>query len=183
VSAFRTQVPRSGVGLLPPRRLRASIQKLLPLATWPCRDFRAAYLCVFWDVSRLTRQRRNTVQTKQTITLSGTVSNSVTSRISKKSRNNTDFGIAIISDCNLQAFQYNVVAFGKQGHFAKALQAGTRSKLVIQAQSNETISPLSHSSPQPSRDRFVKSHASSASEPEIDWWIMRPRTPSQCRQP
>jgi hypothetical protein len=55
------------------------------------------------------------VQTKQTITLSGTVSNSVTSRISKKSRNNTDFGIAIISDCNLQAFQYNVVAFGKQG--------------------------------------------------------------------
>jgi hypothetical protein len=36
---------------------------------------------------------------------------------------------------NLQAFHYNVVAFGKQGHFAKSLQTGTRIKLVVQAQS------------------------------------------------
>jgi hypothetical protein len=42
---------------------------------------------------------------------------------------------AIISDRNLQAFHYNVVAFGKQGHFAKPLQIGTRIKLVVQAQS------------------------------------------------
>ena len=31
-------------------------------------------------------------------------------------------------------FHYNVVAFGKQGHFAKPLQKGTRIKLVVQAQ-------------------------------------------------
>ncbi len=30
---------------------------------------------------------------------------------------------------------YNVVAFGKQGHFAKPLHKGTLIKLVIQAQS------------------------------------------------
>jgi hypothetical protein len=47
----------------------------------------------------------------------------------------TAFGVAIISDRNLQAFHYNVVAFGKQGHFAKPLQTGTRIKLVVQAQS------------------------------------------------
>jgi hypothetical protein len=45
------------------------------------------------------------------------------------------FGVAIIADRNLQAFHYNVVAFGKQGHFAKPLQKGTRIKLVVQAQS------------------------------------------------
>ena len=73
------------------------------------------------------------MQTKQTITLFGTVSNSATSHISKNGRKYTDFGIAIISDCNLQAFHYNVVAFGKQGHFAKPLQVGTRSKLAVQA--------------------------------------------------
>ena len=75
------------------------------------------------------------MQTQQTITLFGTVSNSATSRISKNGRKYTAFGVAIISDRNLQAFHYNVVAFGKQGHFAKLLQEGTRIKLVIQAQS------------------------------------------------
>ena len=75
------------------------------------------------------------MQTQQTITLFGTVSNSATSRTSKNGRKYTAFGVAIISDRNLQAFHYNVVAFGKQGHFAKPLQTGTRIKLVVQAQS------------------------------------------------
>src|ERR1700679_3930647 len=80
-------------------------------------------------------KRRNTMQIKQTITLFGTVSNSATSRISRNGRKYTAFGVAIISDRNLQAFHYNVVAFGKQGSFAKRLQTGTRIKLVVQAQS------------------------------------------------
>jgi hypothetical protein len=63
------------------------------------------------------------MQTQQTVTLFGTVSNSATSRISKNGRKYTAFGVAIISDRNQQAFHYNVVAFGKQGHFAKPLQA------------------------------------------------------------
>jgi len=75
------------------------------------------------------------MQTQQTITLFGTVSNSATSRISKNGRKYTAFGVAIISDRNQQAFHYNVVAFGKQDHFAKPLQTGTRIKLVVQAQS------------------------------------------------
>ena len=75
------------------------------------------------------------MQTQQTITLFGTVSNSATSRISKNGRKYTAFGVAILSDRNLQAFHYNVVAFCKQGHFAKQLQTGTRIKLVVQAQS------------------------------------------------
>jgi DUF1009 family protein len=85
------------------------------------------------------------MQIKQTITLFGTVSNSATSRISRHGRKYTAFGVAIISDRNLQAFHYNVVAFGKQGHFAKQLQTGTRIKLVVQAQSqpdNIAIIPL-----------------------------------------
>ena len=75
------------------------------------------------------------MQTQQTITFFGTVSNSATSRTSKTGRKYTAFGVSIISDRNLQAFHYNVVAFGKQGHFAKPLQKGTRIKLVAQAQS------------------------------------------------
>ena len=44
---------------------------------------------------------------------------------------------------NQQAFHYHVVAFGKQGHFAKPLHTGTRIKLVVQAQSQpENISTL-----------------------------------------
>jgi hypothetical protein len=50
------------------------------------------------------------MQTQQTITLFGTVSNSATSRISINGRKYTAFGVAIISDRNLQAFHYNVVA-------------------------------------------------------------------------
>jgi hypothetical protein len=75
------------------------------------------------------------MQTQQTITFFGTVSNSATSRISRNGREYTAFGVSIISDRNLQAFHYNVVAWGKQGHFAKPLQRGTRVKLVIRAQS------------------------------------------------
>ena len=75
------------------------------------------------------------MQTQQTITLFGTVSNSAISRISKSGRKYTAFGVVIISDRNLQAFHYNVVAWGKQGRFAQPLQRGTRVKLVIQAQS------------------------------------------------
>ena len=75
------------------------------------------------------------MQTLQTITLFGTVSNSATSRTSKTGRKYTAFGISIISDRDRQAFHYNVVAFGKQGHFAKQFQTGTRIKLVVQAQS------------------------------------------------
>ena len=75
------------------------------------------------------------MQTQQTVTLFGTVSNSATSRTSKTGRKYTAFGVAIISDPDLQAFHYNVVAFGKQGHFAKQIQTGTRIKLVVRAQS------------------------------------------------
>jgi hypothetical protein len=75
------------------------------------------------------------MQTQKTITLLGTVSNSAASRTSKTGRKYTAFGVSIISDRNLQAFHYNVGAFGKQGHFAQQLQTGTRIKLVVQAQS------------------------------------------------
>ncbi len=75
------------------------------------------------------------MQTQQTITLFGTVSNPSISRTSKNGRKYTAFGVSIISDRNLEAFYYNVVAWGKQGHFAKPLQKDTRVKLVIQAQS------------------------------------------------
>jgi hypothetical protein len=43
------------------------------------------------------------MQTQQTITLFGTVSNSATSRISKNGRKYTAFGVAIIPDRNLRA--------------------------------------------------------------------------------
>ena len=54
------------------------------------------------------------MQTQQAITFFGTVSNSATSRTSKTGRRYIAFGVSIISDRNLQAFHYNVVAFGKQ---------------------------------------------------------------------
>ena len=75
------------------------------------------------------------MQTLQTITFFGTVSNAATSRTPKTGRKYTAFGVAILSERNLQAFHYNVIAFGKQGHFAKQLQTGTRIKLVVQAHS------------------------------------------------
>ena len=75
------------------------------------------------------------MQTQQTTTLFGTVSNSAISRTSKNGRKYTAFGVSIISDRNLHAFHYNVVAWGKQGRFAQPLQKGTRVMLVIQAQS------------------------------------------------
>ena len=62
------------------------------------------------------------MQTQQTITFFGTVSYPAISRTSKNGRKYTAFGVSIISDRNLQAFHYNVVAWGKQGHFAKPLQ-------------------------------------------------------------
>ena len=75
------------------------------------------------------------MQTLKTITLFATVSNSASSRTSKNGRNYTAFGVSILSEDRHQTFHYNVVAFGKQGHFAKPLQTGTRIKLVVQAQS------------------------------------------------
>ncbi len=75
------------------------------------------------------------MQTQQIINFFGTVSNSATSRTSKTGSKYTVFGVSIVSDRNLQAFHYNVVAFGKQSYFAKQLQTGTRIKLVVQAQS------------------------------------------------
>ena len=75
------------------------------------------------------------MQTQQTITLFGTISNPAVTRTSKTGRKYAAFGVSIISDRNLQAFHYNVVAWGKQGDFAKPLQKGTRVKLVIRAQS------------------------------------------------
>jgi hypothetical protein len=71
------------------------------------------------------------MQTQQTITLFGTVSNSASSRISKNGHKYTAFGVSIIADRNLQAFHYNVVAFGKQGqtprnrHSHQASRSGT----------------------------------------------------------
>jgi hypothetical protein len=85
------------------------------------------------------------MQTLQTITLFGTVSNSATSRVSKNGRKYTAFGVSIISERNQPAFHYNVVAWDKQGYFAKPLLRGTRIKLVVQAQSqpdNIAIVPL-----------------------------------------
>ena len=67
------------------------------------------------------------MQTLKIITFLGTVSNPATSRTSKNGRNYTAFGVSILQ----QTFHYNVVAFGKQGHFASKLQKDTRIKLVI----------------------------------------------------
>ena len=75
------------------------------------------------------------MQTLRTITFIATVSNSATSRTSKSGRSYTAFGVSILSDDRHQTFHYNVVAFGKQGHFAKPLQKGTRIKHVVQAHS------------------------------------------------
>ena len=75
------------------------------------------------------------MQTLKTITFFATVSNSATSRTSKNGRSYTAFGVSILDNNRQRTFHYNVVAFGKQGHFAKPLQKGTRIKLVIQAQS------------------------------------------------
>ena len=75
------------------------------------------------------------MQTVQSISLFATVSNDATSRTASNGRKYTAFGVAIIADRNRPAFHYNVIAWGKQGHFAKALAKGTRIKLAVQAQS------------------------------------------------
>ena len=64
------------------------------------------------------------MQTQSIITVFGTISNLATSRISQKGRKYNAFGVAVISDRNSQAFHFNVVAFGKQGHFGRPLQIG-----------------------------------------------------------
>jgi single-stranded DNA-binding protein len=82
------------------------------------------------------------MQTQQRITLFGTVSNPAVSRTSKNGRKYTAFGVSMIYDRNRQEFSYNVVAWGKQGHFAKSLLKGTRIKIIIQAQSQpDNIAP------------------------------------------
>jgi len=70
------------------------------------------------------------MQPQQTITLFGTVSNSATSRISKNGRKYTAFGVAIISDRNLQAFHYtSLPAVGRaappEGNSHQASRPGT----------------------------------------------------------
>jgi hypothetical protein len=65
------------------------------------------------------------MQTLKVITLYGTVSNSATSRVSRNGRKYTAFGVAILDSQRQHTFHYNVVAFGRQGHFAKPLQKGT----------------------------------------------------------
>ncbi len=90
------------------------------------------------------------MQTLKTITLFATVSNSLR-RTSKNGRNYTAFGVSILDNDRTRIFHYNVVAFGKQGHFAKPLQKGTR-----QARDPGTISPItspSHFSQQASCGR------------------------------
>jgi hypothetical protein len=91
------------------------------------------------------------MQTQQTITLFGTVSNTATSRTSKTGRKYTAFGVSMIYDRNRQEFSYNVVAWGKQGHFAKSLQKGTRIKLVIHAQSQPPTPPTLRATVTPGR--------------------------------
>jgi hypothetical protein len=67
------------------------------------------------------------MQTQQTITIFGTVSNSASSRITKNGRKYTAFGVAVISDRNLQAFSYNVVAWGKEGTSSSPSRRGLAS--------------------------------------------------------
>jgi hypothetical protein len=84
------------------------------------------------------------MQTQQTITLFGTVSNSDTNRLSRNGRKVHRLR-RLVSERNQRAFHYNVVAWGKQGHFAKPLQKAPCIKLVVQAQSqpdNIAIIPL-----------------------------------------
>jgi hypothetical protein len=83
------------------------------------------------------------MQTQQTITLFGTVSNSASSRITRNGRKYTAFGVAIIGDRNLQAFSYNVVAWGKEGHFAESIQKGTLIDRHVKAISLAELAPLS----------------------------------------
>ena len=75
------------------------------------------------------------MQTVQNITVFATVSNDATSRTASNGRKYTAFGVAIIADRNRAPFHYNVIAWGKQGHFTKTLAKGTRIKLAVRAQS------------------------------------------------
>ena len=138
-SAFRTRVPRpTGFGLLPPRRLRVPTPKTSSLgnAAMP-RLGSSAPLRPYGMCVPSNRAKGETPCRLNRPSPSSAPSSSflATSRISKNGREYTAFGVSIISDRNLQAFHYNVVAFGKQGHFANPLQKGTRIKLVVQAQS------------------------------------------------
>jgi hypothetical protein len=85
------------------------------------------------------------MQTLKTITFFATVSNAATSRTSKNGRRYSAFGVSILNQERNRTFHYNVVTFGKQGHFAGKLQKGTRIKLVVQAESqpdNSATLPL-----------------------------------------
>ncbi|WP_035356966.1 single-stranded DNA-binding protein [Edaphobacter aggregans] len=80
-----------------------------------------------------------------TITLFGTISKTATARTSKNGRKYTAFGFSVIPQKGSAPLHYNVVAFGKQGHFAKELASGTRVKLAVQAHSqpdNNATTPL-----------------------------------------
>ncbi len=96
------------------------------------------------------------MQTLKTITLFATVSNSASSRTSKNGRNYTAFGVSILDNDRIRSFHYNVVAFDKQGHFAKPLQKGTRINSSCRHNPSPTTSTASRSSPQPLCGRFVR---------------------------
>jgi hypothetical protein len=51
------------------------------------------------------------------------------------------------------------VAFGKQGHFASHSRRAPASSWSSRRSLSQTTSPPSHSSPQPSCDRFVRLHS------------------------
>jgi hypothetical protein len=85
------------------------------------------------------------MQTPTTISLYATISNDAVKRTSKNGRDYTAFGIAVISERDRQAYHYNVVAFGRPGHFAQHLQRGAQVKLAIHAYSqpdNDASIPL-----------------------------------------
>jgi len=85
------------------------------------------------------------MQKPATITFFATVSNPAASRISKNGHPYSAFGIALLSDRDLEPFHYNVVAFGNAGQFAKSLSRGERIVLSVQAYSqpdNNATIPL-----------------------------------------
>jgi hypothetical protein len=85
------------------------------------------------------------MQNQPSLTCFATISNDAVTRTAKNGREYAAFGIAMLSFPDMQAFHYNVVAFGKAGAYAKTLQRGAQVKLAIQAYSqpdNDASIPL-----------------------------------------
>ena len=113
------------------------LRKLLPLATRLHRDLGAAPLCApSGCVSRASGQKGETpCRPKRPSCSSPLSATQPATEPRRRVATTPPLAVSIFSDDRHQTFHYNVVAFGKQGHFAKPLQKGTRIKLVIQAQS------------------------------------------------